>query len=405
MSHNIYDKLWKVFFIISTSSISFIYSEVNTCVRTSTTGCIYSNSYDLATQFVCGSMQAGNTPPIYDLATQGCCNMGIVYSKELEFCCNNQIYPLGAGQCVRWFRADVEKYPDCYDCTNNPGRALSYKDLMLGNEEVSSIDQTEEMSQEFEEKFIPNPNYLRTNTERVPPSPIKTSSNTGLLTPESASNINVPPPSPVPQSSERRLATWPTSEPFDTIAAGPSPTACTVLDDKVGCYNTYQYNYVTHYPCYGWLLTWSVWGCCDGTPYRHQSQTCCYLDGVYVVKNANTWCTCQSYECAPSAAPTKVLKSKSPTLTPTKRPSSSPTITFAPTGVPSSSSPTITFSPTNLVALSAKSDDDQVFNPDYIYGAAAFLFVGLGGLMYLQSRASKLISERHHIVSQIDEAT
>jgi hypothetical protein len=322
--------------------------------------------------------------------------MGIVYSKELEFCCNNQIYPLGAGQCVRWFRADVEKYPECYDCTNNPGRSLSYKDLMLGSE-ISSVDET---PQEYEEKFIPNPNYLR-----APPSPIQTSnadSNPSLMT-ESSSYLNAP--TPAPQSSERKLATWPTSEPFDTIAAGPSPTPCTVLDDKVGCYNTYQYNYVTHYPCYGWLLTWSVWGCCDGTPYRHQSQTCCYLDGVYVVKNANTWCTCQSYECAPSAAPTKVLKSKSPTVNPTKRPSSAPTITFAPTGVPSSSAPTVTFSPTDLVALSAKSNDDEVFNPAYIYGAAAFLFVGLGALMYLQNRASKLISERHHIVSQIDEAT
>ena len=383
------------FFALTTSAV-FVSSEVNTCVRTSTTGCIYSNSYDLETQFVCGAMQAGNTPPIYDIATQGCCNMGVVYSKSLEFCCNNQIYPLGSGQCVRWFRADVEKYPDCYDCTNNPTRSLSYKDLMLGNE-ISSIDETPE----YEEKFVPNPNYLRTNTaEQVLPTPTTTDSNPSLMD-ESSSNLKEH--NLASDSSERRLNTWPTSEPFDTIASGISQTPCTLLDDKVGCYNTYQYNYVTHYPCYNWLLTWSVWGCCDGIPYRHQSQTCCFLDGVYVVKNANTWCTCQSFECAPSSSPTKL---RPPTLNPTRRPTRSPTISFSPTNVPSSSAPTVTLRPTDLALVSAKSNnDDEVFNPNYIYGAAAFLCVGLGILMHLQNRASKLISERHHIVSQIDEAT
>jgi hypothetical protein len=378
-------------------------SEENTCIRTSTTGCIYSNSYDLETQFVCGAMQSGNTPPIYNREFQGCCNMGTVYSKELEFCCQNEIYPIGAGQCVQWFRADVEKYPECYDCTNNPSRALSYQDLMLGPTETSPLTEASNEEPKYEEKFIPNPNYLRTNEERIPPPPIPSEPNS-LSSPDPLlpSLINIPTPSPM-AVVERRLATWPTSEPFDTIANGPSPTACVVLDDKVGCYNTYQYNYVTHYPCYNWLLTWSVWGCCDGTPYRHASQTCCYLDGVYTVKNANTWCTCQSYECAPSAAPTKP---RSPTRPPTKRPSQAPTISLAPTVSPPSAVPTITFRPTEYVALSVKgSDDDEVFNADYIYGAGAILIVGMGALMYLQSRASKLISERHLIVSQIDEET
>jgi hypothetical protein len=387
--------------------LSLLVSEENTCIRTSTTGCIYSNSYDLATQFVCGAMQAGNTPPIYAKEFQGCCNMGTVYSKELEFCCQNKIYPKGSGQCVQWFRADVEKYPECYDCTDNPARAL-YQDMMLGSADMSPLSGAAEAVAEpqFEEKFIPNPNYLRTDEERIPPPPIP-SQPASLSSHDSLSSSNdAPTPTPSPEAVERRLATWPTSEPFDTIANGPSPTACTVLDDKVGCYNTYQYNYVTHYPCYNYLLTWSVWGCCDGIPYRHASQTCCFLDGVYVVKNANTWCTCQSYECAPSAAPTKTLKSKSPTLTPTRRPSASPTISSAPTFSPPSSVPTITYRPTEYVSLStANANDDEVFNADYIYGAAALLVVMMGALMYLQSRASKLISERHLIVSQIDEET
>lgn len=427
-----------------------IRSETNTCVMTSSTGCIYSNSYDLETQFVCGAMQAGNVPPIYDKATQGCCNQGVPYSKELEFCCNNEIYPAGSGQCVQWFRADVEKYPKCYDCTDNPSRSLSYKDIMMGQITSSIDEQEQEQIQEiqYEEKFIPNPNYLRVNKEdkstrsidqlkeqikneininieqmeSLESSTTNTKSiETNQLELESVSKLDVDNNkfnninefnennqalAPTPVHIDRKLATWPTSDPFDTIAAGPSPTPCTLLDDKVGCFNSYQYYYVTHYPCYNYLLTWSVFGCCDGIPYRHQSQTCCYIDDKYVVKNSNTWCTCQSYECEPSAAPTKTFKSKKPTIAPTIRPTRIPTVSFAPTSSAPTELPTVTFKPTpaQVTTLSAN-DNKEVFHPEYIYGGTALLFVGLTALMYFQSRASRLITQRHHIVLEIDEAT
>lgn len=397
-------------------------SETNTCVMTSSTGCIYSNSYDFETQFVCGAMQAGNVPPIYDKATQGCCNQGVPYSKSQEFCCSNEIYPMGSGQCVKWVRADVEKFPECYDCTDNPTRKLSYKDFMIGLttspiDEIPLENQQQQEEQEksiiYEEKFIPNPNYLRANQEEkimkdsdvILESKSKPEPESKLeLEPEP--ELNQPALSPTPVHIDRKLATWPTSDPFDTIANGPSPTPCTLLDDKVGCYNSYQYFYVTHYPCYNYLLTWSVYGCCDGIPYRHQSQTCCYLDGQYVVKNSNTWCTCQSYQCEPSAAPTKTLITKKPTRTPTTRPTHIPTISFSPTTAIPTDSPTISFKPTpaQIVKLSAN-NDDEVFHAEYIYGGGAFLFVGLVALIYFQSKASRLIAERHRIVLEIDEAT
>mmetsp|Transcript_23928 Transcript_23928/g.35127 ORF Transcript_23928/g.35127 Transcript_23928/m.35127 type:complete len:352 (-) Transcript_23928:162-1217(-) len=346
---------------ISLLSLMFhiIYAAENTCVMTETTGCIHSTSYDLETQFVCGSIQAGNVAPIYDKATQGCCNQGQPYSKDLEFCCANKLYPLGAGQCVRWLRSEEEKYPECYDCSVNPNRALSEYKQALGIQDAS------EENMDIEE--IDND--------------------------EEGHNLR------------RGLATWPTSSPFDTIANGPSPTPCVEMTDKVGCFNTYEYKYVTHYPCYNLLLTWATYGCCDGIPYRHASQTCCFLDGEYVVKNANTWCTCQSYECAPTAAPSKKPTTKKPTSQPTPRPTPEPTLTYYPTNSPThapTSIPTITFKPTPFVA--SKAVDEKEFHAKYIYGGGGIIIIGLAVLMYFQGKATTLIKQRHNVVMEIDEA-
>jgi hypothetical protein len=368
----------------------------NTCVMTETTGCIMGSPYDFATQFVCGAMQAGNVPPIYDLATQGCCNQGQPYSKELEFCCANTLYPLGAGQCVRWLRSETEKYPECYECSVNPNRALSYLDALGVSDSSVPVATAGDEEEHLEIEAGTNKAALAVveslrQQEEALESELETKENESELDEE---------------QEHRQLATWPTSNPFDTIENGPSPTPCLEMTDKIGCFNTYEYVFVTHYPCYNLLLTWSVYGCCDGIPYRHQSQTCCFLDGEYVVKNANTWCTCQSYECAPSAAPTKKPVSKKPTVAPTRRPSQGPTITFYPTDGPTrrpTNNPTMTFRPTP-VTKTASIDDDE-FHVEYVYGGAGLFVVGLAAFMYLQGRATRLIKERHTIVQEIEENT
>jgi hypothetical protein len=76
------------------------------------------------------------------------------------------------------------------------------------------------------------------------------------------------------------------------VTNGESPTPCTTIDDDYGCFNTYKFYYATDYICENYLLKNSGYGCCDGLPYRFSSQTCCFLDDVYVVKNANHWCAC-----------------------------------------------------------------------------------------------------------------
>lgn len=389
---------------------TFTHATINTCVMTETSGCIFSDSYDFATQFVCGAMQSGNTPPIYNLATQGCCNMGIVYSKEFEFCCANEIYPKTAGQCVQWFRTAVEKDPECFDCTDN-ARALSYKDFMTGknvemfvpysnnDKKNSAINSEEDTITQVAAVEVAHSKEAVIEALNVEES-IKEEQ---LVSSVDKEDEDVPAVAPS-VSTERKLAVWPTSDPFDTIANGPSDSPCIEMDDQVGCYNTYTYRYVTHYPCYNWLLTWSVYGCCNGIPYRHMSQSCCVVDGEYVVKNANTWCTCQSWSCAPTVKPTKRPTTKAPTRPPSFAPSSLPTATFYPSSSSPTSLPTVSFKPTPGVLSSSEDDDEKVFKKDYLYYGGGVLVVGLGMLMYLQGRASRLIQNRHEVVLQIDEA-
>lgn len=398
----------------------------NTCVMTETSGCIMGASYDFETQFVCGAMQAGNVPPIYDKATQGCCNQGQPYSLELEFCCANTLYPVGSGQCVRWLRSETEKYPECYQCTVNPNRALSYLDALGIADEITSAElatqrqlaASDQSAEENTDETAPETSHLRVSRNAVKELPQLEQTDTytdrgdisDLTQTDHSQDMDMTNVDTTHNDEEgegevhRQLATWPTSVPFDTRANGPSPTPCLEMTDKEGCFNTYTYKFVTHYPCYDLLLTWSVYGCCDGIPYRHASQTCCYLDGEYVVKNANTWCTCQSYECAPSSAPTKKPVSPKPSQKPTRKPTPIPTLTYYPTVEPThapTAQPSISHKPTPSRAASSLDDDE--FHVKYIYGGAGIIVVGMAALMYMQGRASRLIKQRHSVVQEIQD--
>jgi hypothetical protein len=53
------------------------------------------------------------------------------------------------------------------------------------------------------------------------------------------------------------------------------------------------------------------------------------------------------------------------------------------------------------VVNSAAALDDEVFKVNWLYGAAAFIGVGILAVVYFQTRASRLIKERHEVANEI----
>lgn len=159
------------------------------------------------------------------------------------------------GTCGRWTTALESAAPECYDCSRRRLDGLrDYGSLAMQHQESLAVELEEEGEQEKEQEGQEHQG--------------------GSV------------------SLRRRLASWPSPFPFDTIASGDSPTPCTTIDDDRGCFNSYDFYYATDYLCGNWILKNNAYGCCDGEPYRFSSQTCCFLEGEYTVKNANHWCAC-----------------------------------------------------------------------------------------------------------------
>lgn len=239
--------------------------------------------------------------------------------------------PKSVGTCGKWTAELEDAAPACYDCS---GRRLDQEGYEALVEEV-----------ELEERGL-----KQTDTAAaVEEASDRHVDFSAALELDEEDFLQADAPEP---ALRRRLATWPSPFPFDTVASGASPTPCNTIDDDYGCFNTYKFFYDTDYICENYLLKNSVYGCCDGIPYRFASQTCCYLDDAYVVKNANHWCACvvshslgevsiahcilfiyspnssfllQSKTCVPTYAPTLPA---APTEAPVTRPTSEPTLTY-----------------------------------------------------------------------------
>jgi len=290
------------------------------------------------------------------------------------------VNPKSVGTCGKWTSELEDAAPACYDCS---GRRLDQDGYDSLVEEV-----------EAEERELQQSAAAAAAGE-APDAHVDFSAAL-VLDEEDGLQEDVPEP-----ALRRRLATWPSPFPFDTVASGQSPTPCNTIDDDYGCFNTYKFFYATDYICENYLLKNNAYGCCDGIPYRFSSQTCCYLDDAYVVKNANHWCACVSKTCVPTYSPTLPA---APTEAPMTRPTSEPTFTYKPTWestIPPTVAPSYSQRPTVSVATAATDLEKEVFKVNWLYGAAGFMVVTLGAIVYFQTRASKLIKERHDVALEI----
>lgn len=311
-----------------------IRNVISQCAMTETTGCTNGIPYNLATEFSCGKEEG----KIFPRAEMGCCNNGSPFMRETEFCCGTDYskrYHMDSGECNRWSN-DVG---DCWDCTDVPTKERE-RWLDIINEPASSTI---------------------------------SSSNADI-----SSNLEV--------SAAK-------SPQIDTLG-GPSTDPCSGATAAYGCLNTYPYSRSQYYICDKWLLDYNVFGCCDGAPFRMDSQSCCYFDGVYVIKNSPDYCACISYKCAPSSTPTKIKKTRVPTRLPT---SSAPTNTFQPTSSEPSQHPTISYSPTNppIVKVNASSNSNN--NYTILVGGIFVSSVIMIILGLFQRNASNLIAKRHEM--------
>lgn len=345
------------------------------CGMSETTGCLNGNAYNYLDKKVCGNS-------LYDRHTVGCCHVATPFQYSTEFCCYGTVNPKSVGTCGKWTAELEDAAPACYDCS---GRRLDQE----GYE--SLVEDVEAEERELEQSEVANAAI------KAPGADVDFSAALELSE-DDLQQVQADAPEP---ALRRRLDSWPSPFPFDTVASGASPTPCTTIDDDYGCFNTYRFYYATEYICENYLLINSVYGCCDGIPYRFASQTCCYLDDAYVVKNANHWCACVSKTCVPTYAPTLPA---APTEAPVTRPTSEPTLTYKPTWestVPPSVSPTHSQRPTVSVVTAATDLEKDVFKVNWLYGAAGFLVVTLGAIVFFQTRASKLIKERHDVALEI----
>lgn len=63
--------------------------------------------------------------------------------------------------------------------------------------------------------------------------------------------------------------------------------------------------------------------------------------------------------------------------------------------------PTVSQNPTREVVPRDENLEEEVFKVNWLYGAAGFVVVSLGAVVYFQTRASKLIKERHDVALEI----
>jgi hypothetical protein len=321
--------------------ISFIYKVRSACVMTDSTGCINGISYNLATEIVCGS----ETNQIYSKSEIGCCNQGYPFYRDSEFCCGtdySKVYPFESGNCVQWSETDDDSLAYCWDCTDLPAR-----DRFL--------------------EFVTSPNVE--NEEDV-------------LRKDSRALLN---------------------SKTNTITEGPYDPPCTEKNTIYGCYNTFPYLLSDYYPCGDWLLDHNIYGCCDGQPFRISSQSCCYFNEAYVIKNSVSYCKCQSYKCKPTTIPTKIKQTKPPTANPT---TSVPTVTFTPTFPPSehpTHHPTVSLAPTEFKVTVSKASNISNNNYKILFTGIAIAILITVAVALLQCRASSLIKQRHHEVKKFDD--
>jgi hypothetical protein len=313
-----------------------IRNVVSQCAMTETTGCANGIPYNLATEFSCGREEE-----IYSRAEMGCCNNGFPFFRDDEFCCGtdyNKVYPMDSGECSLWSGDDDLAFGDCWDCSDSPTRERE-RWLDIINEPSLNAD----ISSNLEVSAAKSPKI------------------------DTLSNGPYTPP-----------CSGPTSDPSGAY----------------GCLNTYPYSKSEYYICDKWLLDYNSFGCCDGVPFRSASQSCCYFDGVYVIKNSFKYCSCMSYKCAPSSTPTKIKKTRVPTRLPT---SSAPTNTFQPTSSEPSQHPTISYSPTNppIVKVNASSNSNN--NYTILVGGIFVSSVIMIILGLFQRNASNLIAKRHEM--------
>lgn len=335
-----------------------------TCKVNATHGCMHNEQYEIATSIPCGPNPPDQSAPVYDKRTKGCCSQGVVFALDQEFCCYTDIIPIDAGKCVKWNDVTEKKYPECYDCTDNPSWRRELFDKIYSYDESAPAEITE---LEDEEKIITEDDII---TE-------------------------------VPQFTEdghRALAV----NPIDTLKS-PSPSPCTEIDDQQGCLNTWSYYYFSEFPCGKYLLPYSTFGCCNGVPYRWNTQTCCHIDGQYQVKNTVRYCTCYSYQCFPTAVPTSAPSTHAPTGTPSFPPSPVPTITYRPTNPPSAvptSIPTISHQPTIQVSTKAAED---VFDMKFVYWGGGLGVALLAAFTLFQWRATRLIKKRQEVIMELSK--
>lgn len=319
------------------------------CNMSPTTGCLNGEAYNYLDKKTCGKS-------IYDRSTVGCCGPNTIFQYSTEFCCDALIHPKSVGTCAKWTQALEDAAPDCWDCT---GRRLG--DIGEYEALVEEVEKQGSSIEEIHEASATTKNELE----------------------EEGSALR------------RRLDSWPSPFPFDTVANGESPTPCNSIDTDRGCFNTYTFYYETDYICGNYLAKSSNYGCCDGIPYRFDTQSCCYLDDAYVVKNSFGYCACNSIECVPTHTP-----SEAPAVSPTI----APTITFKPTAestIPPSFSPTHSFRPTVSRVVSTSSDENSGIKRNYLYGALGVVGGVLAGVIFFQKRASNLIKERHSVALEI----
>lgn len=71
------------------------------CYPTDTVGCLNGQTYDKATQFVCGR-GTGDGPAIFDKDKTSCCAQGIPFDKETQFCCYDGVHEKVDEECLPW---------------------------------------------------------------------------------------------------------------------------------------------------------------------------------------------------------------------------------------------------------------------------------------------------------------
>ena len=174
------------------------------------------------------------------------------------------------GTCAAWTQAKEDAAPDCWDCSGRRlGDISDYEALV---DEVEKQGDSENIGKMSEEADVNTHDELEVSTGDE----------------SEATDEEV--------SLRRRLDSWPSPFPFDTVANGASPTPCNSIDVDRGCFNTYTFYYETDYICGNYLAKSSNYGCCDGIPFRFDTQSCCYLDDAYVVKNSFRYCSCNVSE-------------------------------------------------------------------------------------------------------------